>query len=225
LKRQCDNCGVQNLRLLDEEIDVSESALNVKWETFEYVNVSVKGGKTNKKLQLVAKETKAGILFSHLKQLLINFPFHQHSASWQNEQFKNLVSNLPLGSCVCVHDFSKHFRCSELQELQSTYFQKTEVSIYVSVIHRHAMLEYDGIDNNEENTNIITEHIYVISPDQQNDHFFVHEVRKQISEYLKSISCDITSMHEFTDGFPFLVHKSSFSRNFFETSHAKGIYR
>jgi hypothetical protein len=85
--------------------------------------------------------------------------------------------------------------------------------------------KYDGTDNNEENTNVITEHIYVISPDQQNDHFFVHEVRKQISEYLKSISCDITSMHEFTDGFPFPVHKSSFSRNFFETLHAKGIYR
>ena len=78
LKRQCDNCGVQNLKLLDEEIDVSESALNVKWEQFEYVNVSVKGGKTIKILQLVVKETKAGVLFFHLKQLLINFPFHQH---------------------------------------------------------------------------------------------------------------------------------------------------
>ena len=42
MKRQCDNCGVQNLKLLNEEIDVSESALNVKWEKFEYVNVSIR---------------------------------------------------------------------------------------------------------------------------------------------------------------------------------------
>jgi hypothetical protein len=105
LKRQCDNCGVQILKLLNEEIDVSESALNVKWGKFEYFNVSVKGGKTIKTLQQVAKETKAGVLFPHLKQLLINFPSHQHSVSWQNEQLKNLVSNLPLGSYVCVHDF------------------------------------------------------------------------------------------------------------------------
>jgi hypothetical protein len=61
------------------------------------------------------------------------------------------------------------------------------------------MLEYDGIDSNEENPNVITEHFYVISPDLQHDHFFVHKVRKQILEYLKSISCDITSMPEFTD--------------------------
>jgi hypothetical protein len=77
-----------------------------------------------------------------------------------------------------------------------------EVSLHVSVIHRHAMLEYDGIDSNEENPNVIAKHFYVISPDQQHDHFFFHEVRKQISEYMKSISCDITSMHEFTDECP-----------------------
>jgi hypothetical protein len=60
-----------------------------------------------------------------------------------------------------VYDFSENYRCSQLQELQSTYFQKTEVSIDVSVIDRHTMLEYDGIDNNdnnEENPNVITEH-------------------------------------------------------------------
>jgi hypothetical protein len=116
-----------------------------------------------------------------------------------------------------------------------------EVSIHVSVIHRHALLEYDGIDRNEENPNVMAEHFYVIRPDQQHDTFFVHEVRKQISEYLKSISCDITSMHECTDGCP-SQYKSRhcfgdisntyadfgyevFSRNLFETSHAKGIYR
>jgi hypothetical protein len=104
------------------------------------------------------------------------------------------------------------------------------------------MLEYDGIDSNEENPNVITEHLYVINPDQQHDHIFVHKVWKQISEYLKkSISCDIASLHESTHGCP-SKYKSRhcfgdisnnyayfgyevFSRNCFETSHAKGIYR
>jgi hypothetical protein len=112
-------------------------------------------------------------------------------------------------------------------------------SLHVSVIHRHAMLEYDGIDSNEENPNVITEHFYVISPDQQHNHFFVHEVRKQISEYLKkSISCDIASMHGSTGRCPSQYTSRRcfgdisnsyadfvFSRNCFETSHAKGIYR
>ena len=69
MKRQCDNCGVQNLKLLDEEIDVSESALNVKWEKFEYVNVSIKEGNTIKILKLVVKETKAGVLFFSFKTI------------------------------------------------------------------------------------------------------------------------------------------------------------
>ena len=58
LKRQCDNCGVQNLKLLDEEIDVFESALNVKWEKIEYVTVSVKGGKTIKNCNWLLKKLK-----------------------------------------------------------------------------------------------------------------------------------------------------------------------
>ncbi|VDI79809.1 Hypothetical predicted protein [Mytilus galloprovincialis] len=101
-----------------EESDESESAMDVKWEKFEYINFNVKGGKTVRKLQLVTKETKAGVLFSHIKELLKIFPFHQHKASWQNEQFKSLVSSLSFGSCVCVHDFSENYRCSEMQELQ-----------------------------------------------------------------------------------------------------------
>ncbi|VDI16270.1 Hypothetical predicted protein [Mytilus galloprovincialis] len=239
LKRECNICSVDNFELLDEESDESESAMDVKWEKFEYINFNVKGGKTVRKLQLVTKETKAGVLFSHIKELLKTFPFHQHKASWQNEQFKSLVSSLLFGSCVCVHDFSENYRCSEMQELQSTYFQKTEVSVHVSIIHRHAMLECDGIESTEEIPYIITEHFYVISPDQQHDHFFVHEVRKQIYEYLRSISYNTTCIHEFTDGCP-SQYKSRhcfgdlsntfsdfpelnrFSRNFFETSHAKG---
>ena len=84
--------------------------------------------------------------------------------------------------------------------VQSAYFQKTEVSVHVSVIHRHALLEYDGIDSLDDNPEIITEHFYVISPDQQHDQHFVHEVRKQIDYYLKSISYPVDTMHEFTDG-------------------------
>ena len=51
-------------------------------------------------------------------------------------------------------DFSENYRCTDLKELQSSYFQKTEVSIHVTTIHRHAVLEYDGVESPE----IITEH-------------------------------------------------------------------
>ncbi|CAG2203313.1 unnamed protein product [Mytilus edulis] len=150
---------------------------------------------------------------------------------------KSLINNLPVTHCVAIHDFSENYKCTEQCEIQSSYFQKQEVSIHVTFLHRHAILEYDGIDSNENDPNIITEHFLVISPDQKHDHHFTHEVQKLIRDYLISISYDVSVMHEFTDvcnvqykirhciedisyvcsdlGYDKIV------RNFFETSHAR----
>lgn len=238
LKRNCSNCGVEKLKFMPEEVNVSDDAQLIKWEKFENVTVNVKGNKTIKKLMLVKKETKVGELFAYLRKLLETFPLHQHRATWQNEQFQNLVRNLPERQCVLVHDFSENYRCSERTEIQSAYFQKTEVSVHVTIIHRHALLEYDGIDSSEDFPEIITEQFFVISPDLVHDQYFVHQVRNYIAEYLQSISYSVNEIHEFTDGCA-AQYKSRhcfgdistafddfssqhFTRNFFETSHAKG---
>ncbi|CAG2231461.1 unnamed protein product [Mytilus edulis] len=105
-------------------------------------------------------------------------------------------------------------------------------------MHRHAILEYDGVDSTEEFPEIITEHFFVISPDLQHDNDFTKYVQKKVKEYLDSISYTVDHMHEFTDGcssqyksrhclgslstaIPDFGYKT-FHRNFFETSHAKG---
>jgi hypothetical protein len=238
LRRNCSKCGVHKLHLLPEETGNAEIEDTIKWERFEKVDIKVKGNKTIKKLLLVKKESKVSELFSHLLQLLKSFPLHQHRATWQHSQFQTLVASLPLYHCVCVHDFSENYRCSELKQLQSSYFQKTEVSIHVTIIHRHALPDIDGVESSEENPEIITEHFFVISNDQRHDQYFVHEVRKSISEYLSSISYPVETMHEFTDGCA-AQYKSRhcfgdignscqdfgfkhFTRNYFETAHAKG---
>ncbi|CAC5416205.1 unnamed protein product [Mytilus coruscus] len=115
---------------------------------------------------------------------------------------------------------------------------KLEVSLHVTILHRHSVLEYDGKDSTAEEPNIITEQFFVISPDQKHDHHYTHCVQNLVSEYLKSINCEISVMHEFTDGCS-SQYKSrhcmgdvSYScsdfgyakilRNYFETSHARG---
>ncbi|CAG2215128.1 unnamed protein product [Mytilus edulis] len=238
LKRNCSDCGVKILNFLPCELDVSDTAEFVKWEKFENVSVNVKGNKTIKKLMLVKKESQVGELLSYFRKLIETFPVHQHRATWQNEQFQNLVRNLPEKQCVCVHDFSENYRCSELTEIQSADFQKTEVLVHVTILHRHALLEYDGVDSSEDFPEIITEQFFVISPDLVHDQYFVHQVRNYIAEYLQSISYSVETMHEFTDGcaaqyksrhcFGDISQTSDdfgyqhFTRNFFETSHAKG---
>ena len=237
LSRKCNDCGTNKLKLMTEELDDSDSAPSVLWEKYEYREVKSKDI-VRKKLVLVRKQSKPKEIFEYLRYLLETFPLHQFRSSWQNKQQKHLVDNLPKNHCLLIHDFSENYRCTEKHEIQSSYFQKTEISIHVSLIYRHAVLEYDEVDSTEEIPNIICEQFIVFSDDETHDHHFTHAVEKLINQYLKSINCDVQVMHEFTDGcstqyksrhcmgdFSFSCKDFGYQqgiRNYFEPSHAKG---
>jgi len=201
----------------------------VKWEKYSYVTMKGKGNEI-RKLQIVKCQTPPGQLFRHLMALMETFPAHQLRASWQNEAYKDICSNLPANHAVCVHDYSKNYRCSDKKEIQSSYFQRNEVSIHVSIIKRHRTAEDDTPEN------IITEQFFVISYDLKHDRHFTSFVQKCIASYLQSLNLDVKVMHEFCDGCS-AQYKSrncmgdvscnslgydTLIRNYHETSHAKG---
>ena len=150
----------------------------------------------------------------------------------------HIESNLLFKSCMKFRKSKNQTTSVEKNEIQSNYFQRTECILHVTIIHKHAILEYDGLDSTDDFPEIIAEHFFVISPDLQHDHNFTKCVQQQIKQYLDSISYDVNVMHEFTDGCS-SQYKSRhclgdlsfatteygykvFHRNFFETSHAKG---
>ena len=121
-------------------------------------------------------------------------------ASLENSLEKDALKTFQLDTVLQFMIFRKIINVPKKNEIQSSYFQKIEVSIHVSIIHRHALLEYDGVDSTDEHPHIVTEQFLVISPDSTHDHHFTSEVQQLVAEYLKSISCPVTTMHEFTDG-------------------------
>ncbi|CAG2239432.1 unnamed protein product [Mytilus edulis] len=177
-------------------------------------------------------------MVEHMKTVLETFPGHSFRAKWQTDQLKKLVENLPENECVTVHDFSENYRCTERIEIQSSYFQRTEVSIHVTLIYRHAVLEIDGTSSTPDDPNIICEHFYVISPDEKHDQYFTRHVQNLVSEYLKEINYLVDTMHEFCDGcqsqyksrhcIGTLVESvaefgyNKIIRNYFESCHGKG---
>ena len=176
-------------------------------------------------------------MFDNFKTLLHEFSSHQFRASWQSKQMKDLIAHLPLEHVCCVHDYSENYSCTSQEQLQSQYYSHSQASIHVTILHRHALKDADGVESSIEDPVIITEHIFVISPDTKHDHHSVHQVRELVAGYLKEIKCDVEVMHEWTHGWS-AQYKSrhcmgdvSFSnadfgyrtiRNYFETSHAKG---
>ena len=74
------------------------------------------------------------------------------------------------------------------------------MSIHVSVIYRHAILEVDGVESLSDIPFIVTEHFFLISPDDKHDQFFTEKVQNLIRDYLDSIQYNVKVIHEFTDG-------------------------
>ncbi|MES9883754.1 MAG: hypothetical protein ABW185_23120 [Sedimenticola sp.] len=235
LDRECGNCGVHKLLTHPTEMSESENSETVTWSRYEYADLKVKG-RCIRKLMLVEKKTKPGQLFSYFKHIMGTFSSHNFRASWQNDQMKALIESLPENHCIAIHDFSENYSCSERDELQSTFFSKTECTIHVTILHRHAILEFDGEESTPDNRKIITEQIFVISPDLQHDNCFTQEVQKRVAGHLNDIGYNVECMYEFTDGCS-QQYKSrhcmgdvsnidlgykSLVRNYYETSHAKG---
>ncbi|MES9884023.1 MAG: hypothetical protein ABW185_24515 [Sedimenticola sp.] len=235
IDRACHLCGVQNFKLHPTEMNKSTSVETVRWTRYEYVNLNVKG-RCIRKLMLVQKNTSPGELFSYFKDILSTFSSHSFRATWQNDQLKTLIDTLPLNECIAIHDFSENYACSEKDELQSTFFSKTECTIHVTILHRHATNTYDGEESTLDNPKLITEQLFTISPDLKHDNCFTREVQIIIADHMKDVGYNVKRMHEFTDGCS-TQYKSrhcmgdvsnidlgypSLIRNYFETSHAKG---
>lgn len=196
LSRNCDQCGTCLLNLMQEEMDESENAPNIIWEKYDNREIKCKNN-TRKRLVLVQKESKPKEVFEYLRHLLETFPLHQFRSLWQNKLRKHIAENIPKDHCLLIHDFSENYRCIEKQEIQSSYFQKNEISIHVSLIYRHAILEYYGIDSTQDNPNIVCEEFFVFNDDEIHDYHFTHATQQLVNEYLKSISYNVKVMHEF----------------------------
>ena len=223
LMRQCPNCGAQNLPLMPEEASLSDSAPKVKWQ--------------KKKLQLVDKTTLPGEIIACLKELLASCVTHQFRANWQQQQSQELFAHLPPNHACAIHDYSENYNCQIQNEIQLLYFGQVQASIHVTVLRRHALKAVDGVESTKEKPIILSEHIFVISPDLKHDHHYVHQVRVFIDGYLKKIGYPLQVMHERTDGCAAqykrrhcmgeVAHSSNdfgylTIRNYYETSHAKG---
>ena len=71
-----------------------------------------------------------------------------------NSQFDSPKENLPI-NVLCVHDYSENYEGSYQEEVQSQYFSKTEASIHVTILYRHASQEFDNCASTEEQPKII----------------------------------------------------------------------
>lgn len=161
IDRKCSDCGTKLLDLLPEEIAEEGT---VKWKRYDYAftGKQTAAGEPQKKLALVQKETCPKELFEYLLKLLQEFPYHQFMAIWQRKQLDKLLEHLPVGHVVCIHDYSESYSCRGQNETPTEFFDVNKATLHITVMFRHATLEYDGVESTEEEPVLIKEHVFAI---------------------------------------------------------------
>ena len=164
LKRECSECGVQaaNFSISELNNNSNNDSVRCKWSKYGYNTLEgceTADGTPRKKLSIVSKETSPSELVNYLKQLLQSYPYHQFMSCWKKSQFDSLKENLLIDNVLCVHDYSENYECSYQEEVQSQYFSKTEASIHVTILYRHASQEFDNCASTEEQPKTIKEYI------------------------------------------------------------------
>ncbi len=248
IERRCPECGVDKIKFTDRELDKSDSAAEVQYE--DYVSKKIPAGldsdgnpKFTTKPVLVIQKVKVGEMIEKLKTKLGPFVYHQFRVSWQHAQLEALKEALPQDEIFLIHDFSENAKLILRIETQSGYFDKTEVSIHVTIIYRHAIEEYDGDKSTPEEPVIVIEEMFVISPGGKeagpHDADAVHAARVEVHKYLKEeVGCTIKKSHEGTDGAASQYRcchthgdiscscqdfGHDVTRNNYETAHARGL--
>jgi len=69
---------------------------------------------------------------------------------------------------------SEYYRCTEKNEIQSSYFKRNEVNIYVCIIHRHKTADNDAPDE------IVSDQFFVILNDLKHNRYFTANVHESI---------------------------------------------
>ena len=80
-----------------------------------------------------------------------------------------------------MHDFSENYECTFQDEVQTQYFCRGEVSVRVTILYRHSVLEYDGIQSTVDSPVIIKEHVFRILDDLSHDSYAVQHIRNLIT--------------------------------------------
>ena len=164
LQRECAQCGVDLFTLLPEE---SADEGSVRWSWYDYIPTGkfLANGQEKKKIALIQKETPPSFM-----------------ARWQREQLDSLLDNLPANHVVCVHDYSEGYTCRQQDKIQSEYFDVAKVSLHVTILHRHAVEEVDGVESTEDDPHLVKEHVFVTSDDPVQDYDSVHKMQELIGD-------------------------------------------
>ena len=104
---------------------------------------------------------------------------HVHVARWQDEQYRKIRDNFPIGTILSIVDFAENYTLQPQNEIQSQYYHSDQVNIMVHITYRH------GPESSINNMIIQKETHFYISDDICHDLHYVQHCFRIFYDQLK----------------------------------------
>ena len=100
---------------------------------------ATKDGSEARRCKLVIQKIPMYQFMSMFRENLVyEYARHTHRARWLDTQFKLCKDTFPFGNIVSVVDFVENYTLQPQREVQSQYYNSTQVSIFVHIAFIHA---------------------------------------------------------------------------------------
>ena len=225
MNRSCGQCSPQ--RLISQYKIILKDVLDetIPWYCWKYITIQ-KNGKEKRVTSCVAKETSANTFLEKYEVDLKTLPSHLFRAAWQHTQMSDCKKQIQPDEMMMVMDYSENYSCRFQHEVESAFFEPTQVTIHPMMLYYRKKIQ-DQL--------ITVKHAVIgVSNDSRHDSHGVKVFEeKALNIALKEVP-SLKAVHQWTDGAASQYKgKTSFAeissqhlrltRNFFETSHGKSV--
>jgi hypothetical protein len=169
----------------------------ITWKQFQYETIAASTeGRPKKRITEVFSITTFSEFLDFLKPTLQRFITHNFVACWQSDQAKLLRSSLQ-GSIILTHiDFTENYTFQVQNEIQSMYYQSSQITILVQVTYSTTLSTVGGV----EDSSLMRETHYYISDDKMHDTVFVHHCLLRHWRWQLSKGSSPDTYYVFSDG-------------------------
>ena len=197
--------------------------IEITWHKWTYVEVDRDGTKKRIVSCIAMNSTLSGLI-GELVTDLQRLPVHLFRATWQHRQIGMSIASLlekPKSTCL-VMDFAENYSCRQQNEVQSAYFDQTQVVIHPMMAYYHS-------------GNQLIKHTMVgVTDDYKKDAHLVEEFLKAALRIIHDVVPELEELHIWSDGcsaqykgkvaYWYLAQRGIRTvHNFFETSHGKSV--
>ena len=83
--------------------------MKVKWKRYEYIDTSIQGANSVKRIELLEDEIFLIDFLRKFEAEIYKYTKHSHRARWQDLKFKKSREFFSLGTILSVIDFAKNY--------------------------------------------------------------------------------------------------------------------